>query len=239
MRIQKYISSCGVCSRREAERKIEEGSVLVNGKPARIGMDVDPESDKVSVDGVEVRDTGFEKVALAMNKPVGVLCTNSDPFGGKTVFDLLPPPYDKMKMFCCGRLDKNSRGLVILTNDGDLANKITHPSGGIVKRYSVVLNRPADDEVIETLLRGVVCDGEKLRALKILRPQNAEAFPKKLEVWLSQGRKREIRRMFEAMGHFVKDLKRFRIGGYELHKIPEGDFKKLSKADILKLTNAV
>ena len=155
MRIQKYISQCGICSRREAETKILEGLVTVNGKPAEIGQDVNPETDRVWVDGRVARGAVKEKVVLAMNKPKGYLCSNSDPFEAQTVFDLLPEPYSKMKLFCCGRLDKGSRGLLILTNDGDLANKITHPSGGIIKRYRVLLNRDLDEKIIPALLRGV------------------------------------------------------------------------------------
>ena len=133
MRIQKYISQCGICSRREAERKIEDGLVLVNGVPAEIGQDVEPGRDKVWVEGRLATGVVEDKVVLAMNKPKGYLCSNSDPFEAQTVFDILPEPYSEMKLFCCGRLDKNSNGLLILTNDGDLANKITHPSTGVIK----------------------------------------------------------------------------------------------------------
>jgi len=237
MRIQKYISQCGICSRREAEKKIEYGLVEVNGQIATIGMSIDPEVDRVFVEGVKLKGVVEDKVVLAMNKPKGILCTNSDPFDGKTVFEILPSPYDEMKLFCCGRLDKNSTGLVILTNDGDMANKITHPSSGIIKRYRVLINRDVDDAVIKTLLRGVVSDGEKLKASKILRPAHEKtSFPlRRLEIWLNQGRKREIRRMFEVMGLFVKELKRFQVGGYEMKKIPQGGCIKLTKAEIARL----
>ena len=156
MRIQKYISQCGICSRREAERKILEGDVLVNGALAEIGQDINPEKDKVVVDGVVARGVVEDKVVLAMNKPKGYICSNGDPFKAQTVFDLLPEPFSTMKLFCCGRLDKNSQGLLILTNDGDLANKITHPSSGVVKRYRVLLNRDIDTKIIPILLRGVM-----------------------------------------------------------------------------------
>ena len=206
MRIQKYISQCGVCSRREAERKILEGDVEVNGVPAEIGQDVNPEADKVSVDGALVRGIVEDKVVLAMNKPKGYICSNGDPFKAQTVFDLLPEPFASMKLFCCGRLDKNSQGLLLLTNDGDLANKI------------------------------VLCDGEKLKASKIIPDSsNLSDSPRRVEVWLNQGRKREIRRMFEAMGYFVKELKRYQIGGLVLKRIPEGAVKILGKADIEKI----
>lgn len=236
MRIQKYISQCGVCSRREAERKILEGDVEVNGIPAEIGQDVNPEADKVSVDGALVRGIVEDKVVLAMNKPKGYICSNGDPFKAQTVFDLLPEPFASMKLFCCGRLDKNSQGLLLLTNDGDLANKITHPSSGVVKRYHVLLNRDLDAKIIPVLLRGVLCDGEKLKASKIIPDSsNLSDSPRRVEVWLNQGRKREIRRMFEAMGYFVKELKRYQIGGLVLKRIPEGAVKILGKADIEKI----
>ena len=240
MRINKYISQCGVCSRREAERKILDAAVTVNGEIAHLGMDI-AEGDKVMVDGKILKGIVSEKVVLAMNKPKGYLCTNEDPFdGGKTVFDILPAPYNNMKLFCCGRLDKNSQGLTILTNDGDLANKITHPSSGIIKRYRILLNRKFDPEVIPSLLRGVVNEGETLRAHKIFF-NPASKIPdsdRRLEVWLQQGRKREIRRMFEAVGYFVKELKRFRIGAFELKRIPEGTCKRLGAAEIKKLLAA-
>ncbi len=236
MRIQKYISQSGICSRREAEKKILEGAVYVNGNMAEIGQDVNPESDKVMVDGSLVRGIIEDKVVLAMNKPKGYICSNGDPFEAQNVFDLLPEPFASMKLFCCGRLDKNSQGLLILTNDGDLANKITHPSSGVVKRYHILLNRDLDRKIIPVLLRGVVCDGEKLRASKIIPDaSNIPDSPRRVEVWLNQGRKREIRRMFEAMGYFVKELKRFQIGGLVLKKIPEGAVKILGQADIKKI----
>lgn len=236
MRIQKYISQCGICSRREAERKILEGDVLVNGSLAEIGQDIDPDKDKVVVDGVVARGVVEEKVVLAMNKPKGYICSNGDPFKAQTVFDLLPEPFSSMKLFCCGRLDKNSQGLLILTNDGDLANKITHPSSGVVKRYRVLLNRDVDPKIIPILLRGVMCDGEKLRASKIIPDTSPhDDASRRVEVWLNQGRKREIRRMFESLGYYVKELKRFQIGGLVLKKIPEGAVKILGKADIAKI----
>ncbi len=237
MRIQKYLSHCGVCSRREAEQRIAEGRVSINGRPAEIGADVEPEKDRVVVDGRAVKAAPDGRVVLAMNKPEGCLCTNADQFGGKTVFELLPPPYDAMKLFCVGRLDKNSKGLLILTNDGDLANRIIHPSSGIIKRYRVLLNRDFDRTLIGRLLDGVVHDGEKLRAARVstLARKDTPLYGRRLEVWLNQGRKREIRRMFEAVGYFVKELVRIQIGRYELRRIPEGSFRRLEQKDIDKL----
>lgn len=237
MRIQKYLSQCGLCSRREAEKKILEGRVFVNGSLAEIGCVIDPQQDKIVFDGKLVKSETEEKVVLAMNKPKGFLCTNADQFGGQTVFELLEPPYSEMKMFCVGRLDKNSEGLLVLTNNGDLANKIIHPSSGIVKRYRVLLNRDFDETLIPRLLSGVVHEGEKLRATRIIQPDIAKVSmgARRLEIWLNQGRKREIRRMFEAVGYFVKELERVQIGGFELKRIPLGSYKKLSQKEIAKL----
>ena len=226
-----------MCSRREAERKIEDGSVIVNGKPAQIGQSVDPDTDVVEVDGIRLKGPVAERVVLAMNKPKGCVCTNSDPFGARTVFEILPEPYSKMKLFCCGRLDKNTEGLLILTNDGEFANKLTHPSSGIVKRYRALLNRDFDGALIPVLTRGVVCDGEKLHAERILRDNTpgVSDSARRVEVWLHQGRKREIRRMFEAVGYFVKELKRYQIGKYVLRGLASGACKPLGKAEIAKL----
>lgn len=236
MRIQKYLSQCGVCSRREAEKRILEGRVSVNGKPAEIGQNVG-EGDRIEVDSVAVRGVVKEKVVIAMNKPEGYLCTNGDDFGGRTVFELLRPPYSEMKLFCVGRLDKNSRGLLLLTNDGDLSNRIIHPSSGIIKRYRVLLNRDFDKSLIGRLLDGVMHDGEKLRAARIstLADKEIPDYHKRLEVWLNQGRKREIRRMFEAVGYFVKELVRIQIGSFRLGRIPLGSYKILRQKDIEKL----
>ena len=209
----------------------------LNGAPAQIGADVNPETDRVVVDGRAVKGVVEEKVVLAMNKPKGYLCTNEDQFGGKTVFELLREPYSQMKLFCVGRLDKNSEGLLILTNDGDLANYVIHPSSGVIKRYRILLNRDFDKSLIPVLLDGVVHEGEKLRAARIstLPDKDTPLYARRLEVWLNQGRKREIRRMFEAVGYFVKELVRTQIGRYELRRIAEGAYKKLQPKDIDKL----
>lgn len=236
MRIQKFLSQAGVCSRRDAEKKILEGKVFVNGKLAEIGCDVD-ENDKITVDGRSVKGVVENKIVIAMNKPAGYLCTNEDQFGGKTVFELLREPYSEMKLFCVGRLDKNSEGLLILTNNGDLANKIIHPSSGIVKRYRVLLNRDFDASLVQRLLDGVVHEGERLKASRVIFAQRGgmDMPERRLEIWLNQGRKREIRRMLEAVGYFVKELVRTQIGAYELKRLAPGQYKLLAKKDIDKL----
>jgi len=166
---------------------------------------------------------------LMMNKPKGYLCTNRDDFGGQTVFELVPPPWNKLRLFCVGRLDKDSEGLLLLTNDGELANRVMHPSGGVMKRYEVQVNRPFDVTLIPRLLKGVKDEDEFLRFRKVML---AEGAPDRLEIHLDQGRKREIRRLLEIFGFHVKRLRRFQVGELVLRRMPEGDCRLLSQKEI-------
>lgn len=238
VRLQKFLSERGICSRRQAEELIEIGEIVVNGKPAVLGQKVDPEKDHVSVEGRRVRHGPMEKVTLMLNKPRGYVCTNDDPHAEKTVFDLLESRYLRDKLFCAGRLDKESQGLVILTNDGELAQAITHPSGGVVKRYQVKLNKPFDEALIPRLLRGVRRDGERLFADKVIPAKHGPDAEIRLDVHLRQGRKREIRRLFEAFGYLVKRLKRYQIGTLKLGKLPPGKARPLNAEDIEKIFRA-
>ena len=228
MRIHKFLAQAGVCSRREAERLVAEGVVQVNGKVAVTGQPVDPAVDVVKCRGQHIKPLA-RTVVLMMNKPKGFLCTNDDSHGGQTVFDMVPPEYKQLRLFCVGRLDKDSEGLLLLTNDGDLANKVMHPSGGVIKRYEIILNRDYDPALTPRLLKGAMEEGELLRLKKLIRhPDNAAH----LEVHLDQGRKREIRRLFEIFGFHVKMLRRFQIGGLVLRKMPAGDCRPLSRKEI-------
>ena len=228
MRIHKFLAQAGVCSRREAERLVAEGVVQVNGKVAVTGQPVDPAVDVVKCRGQHIKPLA-RTVVLMMNKPKGFLCTNDDSHGGQTVFDMVPPEYKQLRLFCVGRLDKDSEGLLLLTNDGALANKVMHPSGGVVKRYEIILNRDYDPTLTPRLLKGAMEEGELLRLKKLIRhPDNAAH----LEVHLDQGRKREIRRLFEIFGFHVKMLRRFQIGGLVLRKMPAGDCRPLSRKEI-------
>lgn len=235
-RIQKLIANAGVCSRREAERLIEDGCVRVNGKIAQLGGKATTK-DAIFVNNKPLRPRTEASITLLMNKPKGVLCTNSDPHGGQTVFELLPPDLQKQRLFCAGRLDKDSEGLLVLTNDGDLANRITHPSTQIVKRYRVVLHRDFNKEDIPKLLQGVDYEGDFLKAEKVIpAPAVGEGHLRRLEVHLHHGKKREVRRLFEANRYFVKKLVRVQIGGCILKNIPKGGFKILGKKDIERLS---
>ena len=234
-RIQKIIAQAGVCSRREAERQIEQGNVRVNGKIARLGDKALPNA-AIFVNNKPVRIRTERSVTLLMNKPKGYICTNSDPFAEKTVFQLLQPDFQRLRLFCAGRLDKDSEGLLILTNDGALANRIAHPSSFIIKRYRVLLHRDFDKADIPKLLAGIEYDGDFLKAEKILpAPNVGEDSARKLEVHLCHGKKREIRRLFEAHRYFVKKLVRIQIGGLILKNIPRGGIKILGSKDIERL----
>lgn len=230
IRLQKVIAEAGIASRRLAEQWIEEGRVEVNGQLATLGTKADPHKDSITVDGRRIRPKTKTSLVLAMNKPKGYICSHADPFNSKTIYGLLPLKYQKLKLHCAGRLDKDSEGLVILTTDGELANKIMHPSFDIVKKYHVKLSKPLEPKLIPVILKGVKNDGEVLHAQKVV-PLNG-ASSTEVEVHLTQGRKREIRRIFEHFGYFVNRLKRFQIGQFVLIRIPRGRIKELSQSEI-------
>ena len=231
-RTQKLIAKSGYCSRREAERLISDGCVRVNGKVSELGEKACPSAD-IFVNNKLIRVKKERVVTLVMNKPKGYLCTNSDPFADRTVFELLPADLKRQRMFCAGRLDKDSEGLLIITNNGELAHHISHPSSCVTKRYRVVLHRDFDKSDIQKLLKGVDYEGDFLKAEKVIpAPTLGDGSARRLEVHLHHGKKREIRRLFEANRYFVKKLVRVQIGGIILKNIPKGGIKILSKKEI-------
>ena len=234
-RVQKLIANAGVCSRREAEKLIEDGKVRVNGKTIELGSKAHP-SDAIFVNNKPLQFSQEKPTTLVLNKPKGFICSNKDPYATQTVFDLLPNDLQKKRLFCAGRLDKDSEGLLILTNDGDLANQLTHPSTNIVKRYRVTLSRDLNHKDIPKMLEGIEFEGEFLKADKIIpAPGEKEGNKRRLEVHLSHGKKREIRRLFEAHRYFVKKLIRFQIGNLQLRNIKKGGIKLLGQKDIARL----
>ncbi len=236
VRLHKFIADSGLCSRRAAEALIATGEVFVNGVAATVGQQVVPGADKVTVRGKPVRTTAQPKVTLVMHKPRGVVCSNSDPHAGKTVFDLLPRHWAALRLFCAGRLDKDSEGLVILTTDGDLAHRLMHPSSAVVKRYCVSLEEPFPASRLGRLLRGVVVGGERLKVerARLVNPSRDHTSAA-LDVHLHHGKKREIRQLFLALGHPVRRLRRYQIGTLRLRGIPVRGVKQLSPAEISSL----
>ena len=233
LRVQKFIADAGICSRRAAEALIAAGDVYVNGAPATTGQKIDPAIDKVTVRGKPVRGTPQPKVTLAMHKPRGVVCSNSDPHEDSTIFDLLPREWARLRLFCAGRLDKDSEGLLILTSDGDLANKLMHPSNTVVKRYHVTLEEPFPAGRLGQLLKGVTIEGEHLKVERahLVNPSRDKSS-RDLDVHLHHGKKREIRLLFLALGYPVKRLRRYQIGALPLRGIPLRGVKQLSTKEI-------
>lgn len=225
MRLQKRIAESGYCSRRRAEDLVKAGHVKVNGLRAEIGQSVELE-DEVLIDGQPLK-TQKKLVYFALNKPTGYTCTNRSFRHEQNVFDLVKSPD---RLFLVGRLDKMSRGLVILTNDGDYAQKMAHPRYEHEKEYEVTVNSQNigrvpevlwAKEIQEKLLKGLVDQGELLTVKKAVYVKNY-----KFRLVLTQGRKRQIRRMFQTLGLRVSDLLRVRIGQIDLVGLKPGEYKE-------------
>ena len=232
MRLQKYLASCGVASRRNAEQMILDGRVSVNGEIVRVlGTQVDELSDTVQVDGCIVRPE-TEKHYLAYNKPVGEVTTVSDPEGRATVMDRFRDY--PVRLFPVGRLDYDSEGLLLLTNDGDLMNKVLHPSFEIQKSYLTKVSNNVSDQEIRMLRKGVIIDGKLTSPAEVKLIQH-DTFSTDLLITIHEGRNRQVRKMIEAVGHQVVRLKRVRFGPVQLGDLPSGMWRKLTDEEIQKL----
>lgn len=238
-RLQKILSGAGIASRRAAERLIEEGRVEVDGRVVReLGTSADPEIQEIRVDGTRIRP-GRPRRYIALNKPKGFVTTRADPGRRPTVMELLPPAL--RNLYPVGRLDMGSTGLLILTDDGELAQKLTHPRFGVEKSYLVTVAGQPDKKTLERATRGITVDGERLsleevevlgaRADRRLTTAEPMSGRTRLRVTLRRGKNREIRRLFEALGFPVVDLHRERIGGLSVKGIPPGGFRPLSRAE--------
>lgn len=236
VRLQKYLADAGVCSRRAAEALIAQGEVWVNGKAATIGQKVEPGVDKVTVEGKPVRGTAQPKITLVVNKPRGLICSNDDPHHAETVFGLVPRELSRLRFFCAGRLDKDSEGLVILTTDGDLANRLMHPSHRVVKRYFVSLKDPFPASRLGLLVRGITVEGERLKVERasLVNP-NAGGESRDLDLHMEHGKKREIRQLLTTLGYDVRRLRRYQIGAVRLTGIPLRGGRQLSSKEIEQL----
>lgn len=235
-RIQKVLSAQGYCSRRAAEQLIEQGRVKVNGHPAKLGDKMDPAKDVLSVDGTRVYfEKKVKKVYYALNKPRGYVTTMSDSHAGKIVTDLLSDV--DTRVYPVGRLDKDSEGLLLFTNDGEFANLITHPSGNISKLYRVTLSPAPVEEQLIAMATGVKTpEGDTLYASSA-RLLNDDPERGVVELVLNEGKNREIRRMCEALGLEVKRLKRQSIGPIRLGMLATGKYRELTKEEINGIKN--
>src|SRR5688572_5913931 len=231
VRLQKYLAQAGVASRRQSETLIVAGRVRVNGVVVtELGTRVEPERDVVEVDGRPVRSATTEWVVL--HKPFGYLSTRTDPQGRRTLYELLPPQL--RRLFYVGRLDRDSEGLILLTNDGDVAHRMLHPRHGIEREYEIDVALPIADDVLEQLTRGVELDDGPARAERARR-----LAPARLALTLREGRKREVRRMLEAAGHHVVRLRRVRYGPIRLGELPPGRWRHLSPEEIAAVQRSV
>lgn len=237
VRLQKILADAGICSRRAAEALITAGEVYVDGVAATLGQRANPATQKITVRGKPLRAAPQPKVTLAVHKPRGVVCTNADPHAGPTIFDLLPREFARLRLFCAGRLDKDSEGLVILTSDGDLAHRLMHPSRVVVKRYFVTLEEPFPASRLPQLLHGVLSeDGERLKVERAyLVNADRSKSSTRLDVHMHHGKKREIRQLFLALGCSVKRLRRYQVGSFPLRGIPVRGVKQLSAREISSL----
>jgi len=226
IRINKYLSEVGYCSRRVADRLIEEGKVTINGKIPQIGTKVE-DGDQVKVKGQRIKkSTKQKKIYLAFNKPVGIVCTTNRGLEPDNIIDFIKYP---KRIFPIGRLDKPSQGLIFLTNDGDIVNKILRARNNHEKEYIVSVNRPITKDFIQNMSNGV----------EILDTITKNCFveklgPKKFKIILTQGINRQIRRMCESLGYRVRSLERVRIMNIKLD-IPIGKYREFTKKELSEL----
>ncbi len=227
-RIQKIMANMGIASRRKAEEMIAEGRVFVNGRTAELGMKADPERDFIKVDGKRLVNPE-PKVYFAFHKPREVVSTLEDPEGRKTVKEFFKKV--KWRVYPVGRLDYHSEGLLLVTNDGEFANLVLHPSKKISKTYEVKVEGVLAEEEMEKLRTGIRLEEGVTRPAKVkpLRKTQANSW---VEITIQEGKKRQIRRMMDRVGHSVIKLKRTSIGGIKLGVLPPGQYRPLEIAEI-------
>jgi 23S rRNA pseudouridine2605 synthase len=234
-RLQKVLAAAGIASRRECEQLILEGRVEIDRKVVtELGTRVDPQQHEIRVDGESLSQAKL--VYFAVNKPTGVVSTSRDPAGRPRIVDLLPP--NTPRVFSVGRLDISSEGLILVTNDGELANGLTHPRHGIEKIYHVQVAGHVQNEVLAQLHRGMHL-AEGFAQVKHVRIKSRRKRSTVLEMVLDEGRNREVRRLLARVGHKVQQLKRVAVGPVRLGELPPGAVRPLSVKEILSLEQAV
>lgn len=231
VRLQKFLAEAGVASRRAAERLIVNGLVEVNDRIVKeLGAKVDPLQDAVKVEGRPVK--ARRKIYVALHKPRGVLSTRSDELERRIVTDLLPSEWSHLHPV--GRLDRDSEGLIFLTNDGEFTLRLTHPRFGVRKKYRAIVEGRVEPMMLRRFTEGVEHEGEKLRAehARLVDANNSHSI---VELELAEGKNREVRRLFESQGLLVERLQRTQIGPIRLRELPEGRWRALTAAEVKAL----
>jgi pseudouridine synthase len=237
-RLQKILARAGLASRREAEQWILEGRVAVNGQIVRkLGSQADPAKDSIKVDGKRIQPAASPRY-FAFHKPAGVMTTFNDPRGRPDLSPFVQRMGDRQRLFPVGRLDYNSSGLLLLTNDGELAQRLAHPRFGVKKRYRVKLSACPSEQEMAALRKGIrLEDGVTAPArVRVLEKLKKNAW---VEIEIQEGRNREVRRMFSALGYFVEKLIRDRVGSVALGALPAGAVRPLSQTEVVALKEAV
>jgi 23S rRNA pseudouridine2605 synthase len=234
-RLQKVLAAAGVASRRECEQLILDGRVEIDRQlVTELGTRVDPHRQEIRIDGEVLHQA--KPVYYAVNKPEGVVCTSRDPAGRPRVVDMLPP--EGPRAYCVGRLDMSSEGLILVTNDGELANGLTHPRHGVEKIYHVQVAGHLDEEALKKLRKGMHL-AEGFASVKHLRVKSKRKNGTILEMILDEGRNREIRRLFARVGHKVQRLTRIAVGPVRLGDLPPGAVRLLTKQEVAALRQAI
>jgi len=224
-----------VAARRKADRLIVSGQVAVNGVPAVAGQQVTPGVDRVTIGGRTI-ELVSQSTYLMMNKPVGMLTSIGDDRGRQTVADRLPT--GGARLFPVGRLDLNSRGLLLLTDDGELAGRLMHPRYHVEKEYRVVIQGRPSDDALRRISEGMIVSGEEFQPAQVRVLETAPG-ESRVSMVLREGRKREVRRLWQELGHSVLDLQRVRIDGLQLGDLKEGGVRPLSADEVAGLKSAV
>jgi len=231
VRLQKFLAEAGVGSRRACEEFIQQGRVTVNGRVITgLGTKIESDSDRVAADGKSV--VVEKKVYIVINKPPGFVCSSADTHGLKRVLDLLPPKMPRL--YTVGRLDFDSEGLLLLTNDGSFSLRLTHPRYKRPKKYRVLVGGNWRAEMTARLLNGVVSDGERLRAASVALVRT-DGVTTELELVLREGKNRQIRRMMTAVGRPVQRLVRVAVGDFELTDLEPGQWRYLKHEEVQRL----
>ncbi len=232
IRLQKYMAACGVASRRACEEIIAAGRVTVGGKNVcELGTSVDPDYDEVFVDGKKI-SLPNKKYYIMLNKPQGYITTSSDQFGRPTVLDLVADI--KERLYPVGRLDYDTQGLLLLTNDGDFAQRLTHPKFEKSKTYRAVVRGFVSEQNSRLLAKGVIIDGKKTAPAKV-KTAHKDDGTTQITLTIHEGRNRQVRKMCSSIGHEVISLKRIAIGDIILGNLPKGKWRHLNPVEINKL----